>query len=49
MPRHGPDLPPVATGGRYDALTAVLGQGAGVPAVGGVMRPDLMLALKGAM
>jgi len=44
-----PDLPPVAPGGRYDALTAVLGQGAGVPAVGGVMRPDLMLALKGAM
>ncbi|MEN8838634.1 MAG: ATP phosphoribosyltransferase regulatory subunit [Celeribacter marinus] len=42
-----PDLPPVATGGRYDALTAVLGQGTGVPAVGGVIRPDLMLALKG--
>lgn len=42
-----PDLPPVATGGRYDALTAVLGQGDGVPAVGGVMRPDLMVALKG--
>ncbi len=42
-----PDLPPVATGGRYDALTAVLGQGEGVPAVGGVMRPDLMVALKG--
>lgn len=42
-----PDLPPVATGGRYDALTRVLGQGRGVPAVGGVMRPDLMLTLKG--
>ncbi|MCA0042720.1 ATP phosphoribosyltransferase regulatory subunit [Celeribacter litoreus] len=42
-----PDLPPVATGGRYDALTAVLGQGRSIPAVGGVMRPGLMLALKG--
>lgn len=41
------DLPPVATGGRYDALTAVLGQGRSVPAVGGVMRPDLMLKLEG--
>lgn len=42
-----PDLPPVALGGRYDALTAVLGQGNSIPAVGGVMRPDLMLTLKG--
>ena len=36
------DLPPVASGGRYDALTALLGQGAGVPAVGGVVRPELL-------
>ena len=36
------DLPPVATGGRYDALTAVLGQGHGVPAVGGVIRPGVL-------
>ncbi len=42
-----PDLPPVATGGRYDALTAVLGQGQGVPAVGGVIRPELLLSLEG--
>ena len=42
-----PDLPPVAQGGRYDALTAVLGQGRSIPAVGGVLRPHLMLALKG--
>ncbi len=42
-----PDLPPVATGGRYDALTAVLGQGRSIPAVGGVIRPGLMLSLKG--
>ncbi|MCV6823658.1 MULTISPECIES: ATP phosphoribosyltransferase regulatory subunit [Halocynthiibacter] len=39
---HGrPDLPPVATGGRYDALTQVLGQGKSIPAVGGVVRPGL--------
>ncbi len=36
-----PDLPPVATGGRYDALTVALGGGRGVPAVGGVIRPGL--------
>jgi ATP phosphoribosyltransferase regulatory subunit len=38
-----PELPPIATGGRYDALTARLGQGRAVPAVGGVIRPDLAL------
>ncbi|MEX5728317.1 ATP phosphoribosyltransferase regulatory subunit [Rhodovulum iodosum] len=43
-----PDLPPVATGGRYDALTARLGGGTGVPAVGGVVRPELVLTLSGA-
>jgi ATP phosphoribosyltransferase regulatory subunit len=42
------DLPPVATGGRYDALTAVLGQGRAVPAVGAVIRPEVVLALRGA-
>jgi ATP phosphoribosyltransferase regulatory subunit len=46
------DLPPVASGGRYDALTAVLGQTAGVdraiPAVGGVIRPEMLAALEGA-
>ncbi|SDZ05067.1 ATP phosphoribosyltransferase regulatory subunit [Jannaschia faecimaris] len=40
-PAH-PDLPPLATGGRYDALTAVLGQGRSIPAVGGVIRPGLL-------
>ena len=39
--------PPVATGGRYDALTARLGAGRAVPAVGGVVRPDLVVALRG--
>ena len=41
-----PDLSPVATGGRYDALTRVLGQGQGVPAVGGVIRPAAAMALE---
>ena len=40
---EGRDLPPVASGGRYDALTRVLGQGRGVPAVGGVIRPAELL------
>ncbi|MEL7302008.1 MAG: ATP phosphoribosyltransferase regulatory subunit [Pseudomonadota bacterium] len=39
-------LPPVALGGRYDALTRVLGQGRAVPAVGGVIRPDLVTLLR---
>ena len=41
------DLPPLATGGRYDALTRVLGQGREVPAVGAVVRPELVVALRG--
>ncbi|MFZ3583508.1 ATP phosphoribosyltransferase regulatory subunit [Loktanella sp. DJP18] len=44
-----PNLPPVATGGRYDALTARLGEGHAVPAVGGVIRPDLVLRLRGTL
>jgi ATP phosphoribosyltransferase regulatory subunit len=44
--RHA-NLPPVATGGRYDALTRVLGQGRVVPAVGGVIRPELVVRLRG--
>ncbi len=44
---HGPgDLPPVASGGRYDALTAMLGQGRSIPAVGGVIRPAMVAALR---
>ncbi|MGB3312904.1 MAG: ATP phosphoribosyltransferase regulatory subunit [Albidovulum sp.] len=44
---HGsdPDLPPIASGGRYDALTQVLGQGCSIPAVGGVIRPGLVADL----
>lgn len=42
------DLPVIASGGRYDALTEVLGQSQGrsIPAVGGVIRPELVLAVK---
>lgn len=43
----GAGLPPVASGGRYDALTAVLGQGRSIPAVGGVIRPGLVAELGG--
>jgi ATP phosphoribosyltransferase regulatory subunit len=39
------DLPVIASGGRYDALTAVLGQGRSIPAVGGVVRPEFVLAV----
>lgn len=39
--------PAIASGGRYDALTRHLGKGREIPAVGGVMRPDLMLGLEG--
>lgn len=42
-----PHLAPVATGGRYDALTARLGAGRAVPAVGGVVRPDLVAMMRG--
>lgn len=42
-------MPPVASGGRYDALTAVLGAGAFIPAVGGVILPGLVARLRGAL
>nr|WP_184009859.1 ATP phosphoribosyltransferase regulatory subunit [Rubricella aquisinus] len=42
-----PDLPPIASGGRYDALTAALSGGAGIPAVGGIIRPEVLLAREG--
>ena len=41
-----PGLPPLATGGRYDALTRAVGGGAAVPAVGGVVRPAALLAAR---
>ncbi len=42
------EMPAVASGGRYDALTAVLGQGRSIPAVGGIIRPNLVAQLKAA-
>ncbi|RED18245.1 ATP phosphoribosyltransferase regulatory subunit [Pontivivens insulae] len=44
--RERPDLPPVASGGRYDALTAALGPA--IPAVGGIIRPEALLSRKAA-
>ena len=40
-----PDLPPVATGGRYDALTRAMGGMDASAAVGGVIRPGLLIEL----
>ena len=45
--RGRPDLPPLASGGRYDALTRVLGAGRLLPAVGGIVRPEALAALAG--
>ena len=39
----GPETPPVATGGRYDALTRAMG--GDVPAIGGMIRPALSAGL----
>ncbi|MFQ8430837.1 ATP phosphoribosyltransferase regulatory subunit [Amaricoccus sp. W119] len=44
-PRDRPDLPAIANGGRYDALTRVLGGGRGIPAVGAIIRPEALVAL----
>lgn len=40
------DWPPVASGGRYDALSRVLGKGREIPAVGGIARPGLIAELE---
>ena len=42
----GAGLPPLGGGGRYDALTQRLGHGA-LPAVGGIVRPEAMIAATG--
>ncbi len=42
-----PDLPPIASGGRYDALTRALGAQPALPAVGGIVRPEALVALTG--
>ena len=46
LPRGRPDLPPIASGGRYDALTRALGHGRAIPAVGGMLRPEALAALR---
>lgn len=38
--------PPVASGGRYDAMTRVLGKGREIPAIGGIIRPGLLAELE---
>lgn len=43
----GKDFSLVATGGRYDALTRRLGNSDGLLAVGGVVRPDLLVNIRG--
>jgi ATP phosphoribosyltransferase regulatory subunit len=41
-----PDLPPLAGGGRYDAMTRRLGAGHAIPAVGAMIRPEAVLAAR---
>lgn len=41
-----PGWPPIASGGRYDALTVQLGRGRAIPAVGGIIRPGLVAELE---
>lgn len=45
-PAH-PGLPPLAGGGRYDAMTTRLGAPRPVPAVGGMIRPEAVVAAGG--
>jgi ATP phosphoribosyltransferase regulatory subunit len=42
------ELPPLAGGGRYDAMTRRLGAAAPIPAVGAMIRPEAVLAARGA-
>ncbi len=41
------DVPPLAGGGRYDAMTGRLGADAPVPAVGAMIRPEAVAAREG--
>ena len=40
------DLPPLAGGGRYDAMTRRLGAAAAIPAVGAMIRPEAVIAAR---
>ncbi len=42
-----PDLPPLAGGGRYDGIAAALGADHAAPAVGGIVRPEALMAAGG--
>ncbi len=42
-----PDLPPLAGGGRYDGIAAALGAEHAAPAVGGIVRPEALMAAGG--
>ena len=41
-----PLLPPVTQGGRYNALTRILGKGANIPAVGGIVRSEILASIR---
>jgi ATP phosphoribosyltransferase regulatory subunit len=41
-----PDLPPLSGGGRYDAMTRRLGAARAIPAVGAMIRPEAVLAMR---
>ena len=45
-PRGQASHPPLAGGGRYDAMTVKLGANAPVPAVGGMIRPEAVLGAR---
>ena len=40
--KNRPELPPIVLGGRYDELTKVLSKGLQLPAIGGVVRPEVL-------
>ncbi|TRW96946.1 ATP phosphoribosyltransferase regulatory subunit [Paracoccus sp. M683] len=48
LARDHADWPPIASGGRYDAMTAMLGAGRAIPAIGGIIRPGLIAELESA-
>ena len=41
-----PNIPPISQGGRYNELTSILAKGASVPAVGGIIRPEILSSLR---
>ena len=37
---------PLVQGGRYNALTRIIGKGISIPAVGGIIRPELLISAR---